>query len=136
MKSILIYTIWSLIMLFPDGSRDEKPSAVLYVFEGSDWCTSCARLEKRILVDPSFMNQIDQLNIRIERIDFPQRKKIPAETKQYYDQVAEKFSFDGVFPSLFIIRPDNDKYRRIYFKNESADEMLLMIRDNLAVLYE
>ena len=123
-------------MLCPDGSRDEKPSAVLYVFEGSDWCTNCARLEKKILIDSSFMNQINRLNIRIERIDFPQRKKIPAETRGYYDQVAEKFSFDGVFPSLFITRTDNGRYRRIFFKNESADEMLLIIKGNLAALYE
>lgn len=136
MKSLLFCIFWSLYVLFPDGIPEKNPRAVLYVIEGSDWCTSCARLEKKVLIDPSFMNQIEQLNIRIERIDFPQRLKIPEETREYFDQVAQKFSFDGVFPSLFLTRPDNGRYRRIYFKNENADEMLLIISENLHALYE
>lgn len=136
MKPMIITFLCSLCFLCLAGLSDEKPGAVLYVFEGSDWCTNCARFEKRILVDQSFQSRIGLLNIKLERIDFPQRKKLPVESRKQNDRVAEKFGFDGVFPSLIIVRPDNEMYRRIYYKNENVDEILRLIMENLALLYE
>lgn len=110
--------------------------AVLYVFEGSDWCTHCARLEKNILTNEAFLKEIGLLNIKLERIDFPQRAKLSPEIKKYNDKIAEKFGFDGTFPTLILAGMDSEKARKIIYHNESVAEMLQMIRNNLNLLYE
>jgi hypothetical protein len=110
--------------------------AVLYIFEGSDWCTHCARLEKNILTDEVFLKEIGALNIKLERIDFPQRTQLPPEIRKYNDEIAEKYGFDGTFPTLILVRMDSEKARKIIYHNESVETMLQLIRNNLQLLYE
>jgi hypothetical protein len=62
--------------------------------------------------------------------------KLPSDIKEYNDRIAEKFGFDGTFPTLILVRMDTYRYRRLYYHNESVDELLLMIRNNLEWLYE
>lgn len=136
MRSVIILFILCCFGMGFKANSGIQSRVVLYVFEGSDWCTNCARLEKKILADTGFQREISLLNIKMERIDFPQRIKLSSEIKEYNDRVAEKFGFDGTFPTLIIVRTDTDQYRRIDYQNESADEMLLKIRNNLKLLYE
>ena len=136
MKLLLIILGFCIFLPEPDGKHEEGTKAVLYVFEGSDWCTNCARLEKNVLADASFLDQINLLDIRIERIDFPQRKNLPEEIREHNIQVAEKYAFDGIYPGLVIARTDSDRYLRIRYINETVDEMLVLIRENLSLLYE
>jgi len=136
MKLIITTLLFGLSGLGLIANSDGHISVILYVFEGSDWCTNCARLEKKILNDSAFQQQINLLDIKLERIDFPQRKKLPSDVKEHNDRIAEKFEFDGVFPTLIIARQDTTQYRRIYYQNENVEEMLSMIKDNLQKLYE
>lgn len=99
----------------------------LIVFEGSDWCARCRSLEQTVLSDTSFLHQLDRNFIRIEKIDFPQRKKITPEAKLYNETVAEKYAFDGSFPTLILTRNDTLIYRRIKYSDENTAEILAQI---------
>jgi len=136
MKLLIAVLVCSFFCSNLNMKPDLPPAAVLYVFEGSDWCNNCARLEKKILTDSIFQKQISTLEIELERIDFPQRKKLPSELMEYNQKIAEKFGFDGVFPTLIIARTDTEHYLRIYYQNESVEDMLIMITNNLDILYE
>jgi len=136
MKSIIFIFILVIFGLSVNGNPDLKSQTILYVFEGSDWCTNCARLEKKILTDSTFKREISLLKIKVERIDFPQRKKLPSDLKTYNDRIAEKFGFDGTFPTLILFRTDTDRSAQIYYHNESVEEMLRMIHNNMELLYE
>ncbi len=136
MKLIFTALFFSLFCVCLIANSNTNQAAILFIFEGSDWCTNCARLEKKILTDSAFQQQINLLDIKLERIDFPQRKKLPPEVKEHNNRIAEKFEFDGSFPTLIIARLDNNQYRRIYYQNENVEEMLSMIKDNLYKLYE
>ncbi len=136
MRTVFIIIILCIFSLLVEGNAGKASQVVLYVFEGSDWCTNCARLEKKILTDSVFQREIGLLKVKVERIDFPQRAKLPSDIKEYNDRIAEKFGFDGTFPTLILVRMDTDRHRRFYYHNESVDELLLMIRNNLEWLYE
>jgi thiol-disulfide isomerase/thioredoxin len=140
-KYRIVKTAIAVLILFffnggLQGTSLNPDEAVLYIFEGSDWCTHCARLEKNILTNEAFLKEIGALNIKLERIDFPQRTQLPPETRKYNDEIAEKFGFDGTFPTLILVRMDSEKTRRIIYHNESVETMLQMIRNNLQLLYE
>ena len=47
----------------------------LLVFEGSDWCANCRRLNKKVLSTSEIQNFLDKKSIALQKVDFPQRKK-------------------------------------------------------------
>lgn len=87
----------------------------LIVFEGSDWCSRCIKLEEEILNDPLFLSKINEWKIELERIDFPQRKKIEKEKADYNKSIADKYHFDGTFPTILLSRTDAFFYEEISY---------------------
>jgi thiol-disulfide isomerase/thioredoxin len=103
----------------------------LIIFEGSDWCPNCIRLHRNIVMNPSFIQYLEQKNIELIKIDFPQRKKLSAEQKLFNEQTAKKYHFEGVFPTIVISRSDTLSFDKIYYPNQSVDEIKLVIRNKM-----
>lgn len=97
----------------------------LLVFEGSDWCHNCQRLERYVLSDPIFLQEIQQMGIAVQRVDFPQRKKLSDEQRQRNEALAKQYGFDGSFPTLFLVRPGSSQYRKISFHPDVTTAQLL-----------
>jgi hypothetical protein len=100
----------------------------LIIFEGSDWCPNCRRLEKNVLSDSLFLYKLKTISVKIEMIDFPQRKKLSKETRMYNGSMAEKYSFDGNYPTLVLTRTDTLSFQKITYTNQTVDEMLKLLQ--------
>ena len=70
------------------------------------------------------MLRIAELGIGIERIDFPQRKKLPDDVQRHNESVAAEYDFDGSFPTLLLARADTFLFQKIRFSNQSPEEFL------------
>jgi thiol-disulfide isomerase/thioredoxin len=104
-KSFLVFLLLSMGSMpsafsFATDHHDSIQEAVLYIFTGSDWCANCRRLEKNVLSDSVFIKAMDSAHVRIEIIDFPQRKKQSPETIAYNSSKSEQLGFNGNFPTL------------------------------------
>lgn len=129
MKRLIKYLFFLVFYLICAGFEDPDQSKYkLIIFEGSDWCPNCRRLEKNVLSDSLFLNELKTLSVRIELIDFPQSKKLSPETRQYNSSTADKFEFDGNFPTIVITRTDTLKYQRIMYTNQSAGDFLNQLK--------
>jgi thioredoxin-related protein len=106
----------------------------LIIFEGSDWCPGCIRLEKNILNDSAFIQYLNHNDIELVKIDFPQQKKISKAQKLHNQQIAEKYNFEGVFPTIIISRSDTLFYDKIFYRNESIEEIESVIGHKLQML--
>ena len=106
---------------------DPTYKSTLLVFEGSDWCGNCKRLKNNILQDSIFLHSLQKEQIKIELIDFPQRKKLSKETLEYNAAIAEKYDFQGIFPTLVLAGAYGDTYKIIYYNNENLAEFLALI---------
>jgi thiol-disulfide isomerase/thioredoxin len=111
-------------------------NTILYVFSGSDWCSNCIQLERKVLSDTQFLDSLKTHKVELEKIDFPQRKKLPQETLQYNNSLAEKFGFDGSFPTMIVYSPTTHKYKRIVYQNEHAALFSKKVIELAATLYE
>ncbi len=100
--------------------KDVPHNYTLFVFEGSDWCVNCRRLEKNILSDTKFVSFLEQKHITLRRVDFPQRKVLDAQTKKHNETLAEQYNFDGAFPTLILSREDTLLFRKIYYNKKQA----------------
>lgn len=124
----------AVFLLFVQFNSDSGKPIKLIVFEGSDWCANCRRLEKNVLTDSSFVIFLQQNHIELERIDFPQRKKIAETLQTYNNDIAEKYAFDGRFPAVVLTRTDTLVYHRIEYRNQTADEFMKLLLFEIKVL--
>lgn len=88
------------------GVVAQVPKRQLIVFEGSDWCAKCIRLNREVLNDSSFIAFAQKENIDVIHVDFPQRKKLSTEVEKANTALAEKYRFQGSFPTLILTDGD------------------------------
>jgi len=128
--------IFFISICFSGFNGKEPPIQTIefLVFEGSDWCSNCKRLEKTILLDSTFKTFLTTESIQITRIDFPQRKKLEISLKEKNEALAEKYGFDGSFPGLILARTDTFRFVRFSYQNQTPDQLKSEITDLLKKL--
>ena len=114
--------------------KPEKKHLTMIVFQGSDWCANCIRFDKKVLHDESFKTYIDQNNIDLMLVDFPQKKKISKQQQSLNDSIAQRFNFDGSFPTIIITRTDTLLYQEINYINQSPEEMIQQLEQKKTLL--
>lgn len=127
---------WLLFLsfsLFNFSSIDSTSNLKLIVFEGSDWCVNCIQLEQNILSDTTFIEFSEGNEIEIERIDFPQRKKQDKEVEKYNADMAEKYEFDGTFPTVILLEEETNELIKVpSSKHKNTDEFLSFIQEKIS----
>ncbi len=127
------WLIFLSLSLFNFASIDESPKLKLIVFEGSDWCVNCIQLEKNVLSHAVFIEYSEEKEIEIERIDFPQREKQEKEIEEYNAKMAEKYEFDGTFPTILLLEKETNKLIKIpSSKHKNTYEFLTFIQESIS----
>ncbi len=88
-----------------EASKDNK--RILLVFQGSDWCAPCIKLEREILDTEAFLKEAEDRFV-IVKVDFPRSKKNRlSEVKQKQNAaLAEKYNQNGYFPYVVILNAE------------------------------
>lgn len=82
----------------------EENKAILISFSGSDWCLPCAKLERDLFKNATFIEFADE-HLVLVKADFPARKKnqLSEDQKKHNEQLAEQFNPQGTFPKVALI---------------------------------
>lgn len=117
MKTILIlfaFSIFSLNVSFSQNwqtnIKDAKHLAVtnnqniVLVFQGSDWCAPCIKLDKEIWSTSAFKTLAKNRFVMLQA-DFPKRKKnkLPEQQQEHNNALAKKYNPNGYFPYVVVI---------------------------------
>ncbi len=70
-------------------------------FTGSDWCGWCIKLDEEVFSQPEFSDYAAN-NLILVKLDFPQKKQQSNETKQYNNNLAQKYGIRG-FPTIVLL---------------------------------
>lgn len=117
LKSILLISLVTLFFLnvgsaqtwhtnYDDALQlakaEEKP--IILVFQGSDWCAPCIKLERAIWSSEEFKSHASE-NYVLLLADFPRKKKnhLSSEQKMANQKLAETYNKQGVFPLVVVI---------------------------------
>lgn len=112
---------------------DPKPQYKLVVFQGSDWCSNCIKLENNILSDSDFIQYLEKNNITLDRIDFPRWIKQSKEVIEKNNAIAEQYDFDGNFPTIILTTKESERFFKISQENfSSSDEFKKQIDKHLS----
>jgi len=79
----------------------ETDKKVLAWFTGSDWCGWCTKLDNEVFKKAAFKAWANK-NVVLLELDFPKRKRLPAELKQQNNALRNKHGIRG-YPTVIIL---------------------------------
>ena len=123
---ILLCMVTLMVMPFSiclAGMNNKPFKNKLLIFTGSDWCPNCRRLEKKILDDSVFISFVTDM-ITIEFADFPQHKKLENTVVEKNRALAEKYHFQGVYPTILLLDSAGNIRSEIFYRNQNAAEII------------
>lgn len=82
----------------------DKNKNIILVFQGSDWCAPCIKLEKEIWSSDEFKDYAKD-NFILLKADFPRKKanKLTDEQQEKNNKLAEKYNKQGFFPLVVVL---------------------------------
>ncbi len=108
------------------AKAENKP--LILVFQGSDWCAPCIKLDKEIWSSDTFKAYADK-NYVMMQADFPKRKAnaLPEDLQKQNNQLAEKYNLNGYFPFVVILDSNGKKVGEIGYKKITPTEYIELI---------
>ena len=87
------------------ASKESKP--IILVFQGSDWCAPCIKLDREIWSTETFKNYASKHYVMLQA-DFPRKKSNAlSETQTKANAaLAEKYNKQGYFPFVVVLDSD------------------------------
>jgi len=84
------------------ATSENRP--IVLVFQGSDWCAPCIKLDREIWSTEEFKSYAKDHFVMLQA-DFPKKKKnaLTVEQQEKNNTLAEKYNKQGVFPFVVIL---------------------------------
>ena len=146
MKKYPITTLLLLFTLFGLHAQDwqtnleeaqalakEQNRTILLVFQGSDWCAPCIKLDREIWRTPAFQNYATNHYILVQA-DFPRKKqnKLSKEQQQYNNSLAEKYNQQGIFPLVVLMDASGKVLGKAGYEHTSPEDYIKLL-NSLAI---
>lgn len=106
--------------------KDHKP--IVLVFQGSDWCAPCIKLDKQVWSTDKFQ-QYAQDHYVLLQADFPKKKdhQLPEAQQAQNEQLAEKYNPNGFFPFVVVMDENGKVLGQTGYKNVSPEEYIKIL---------
>ncbi|PTN09766.1 thioredoxin-related protein [Mangrovibacterium marinum] len=108
-------------------ARQENKKLIM-VFQGSDWCAPCMKLERKIWNSDRFKAYAKQHFVML-KLDFPRKKAnaLPEAQQQQNEQLAEEYNKHGFFPLVVVLDSEGQLLGETGYKQVSPDEYIEII---------
>lgn len=106
------------------AAKEEK--AIVLVFQGSDWCAPCIKLDKDIFQSETFKLYAKDHFIMVQA-DFPKRKKnaLAPELQAHNNALAEQYNKNGVFPFVLVLNTEGKVLGETGYYKTSPEKYIL-----------
>ena len=98
---------------------------IVMVFQGSDWCAPCIKLDREIWSTDTFVNYANE-NFVLVKVDFPKRKKnaLPEAQTLSNAQLAETYNTRGIFPFVVVLNAKGEVLGETGYKKMSPENYI------------
>ncbi len=112
---------------FTDAQKEANQTGkrLILVFQGSDWCAPCMKLDREIWSTPEFSSYAADHYVMV-KADFPRKKAnaLPEEQQIQNSKLAEKYNTKGYFPFVVVLSPDGKVLGETGYKHISPKEYI------------
>lgn len=108
------------------ATRENKH--IVLVFQGSDWCAPCMKLENEIWSTEEFKSYASTHYVML-KADFPKRSKnaLSPEQQEKNNKLADTYNKNGYFPFVVLLDKSGKVLGTLGYKNTSPKEYLELI---------
>ena len=101
----------------------EKNQKIVLVFQGSDWCAPCIKLEKEIWSTSEFQKLNDNHFVML-KADFPRRKnnQLPEDQQEQNKKLAELYNPSGYFPLVVVLDKDGKTLGKLGYEKSTPSQ--------------
>jgi thioredoxin-related protein len=116
---------WQTDLEAAKGLAKDQNKEILLVFQGSDWCAPCIKLDREIWTSDKF-KAYSKDHFILVKADFPRRKKNQLETAQQEknDKLAEKYNPKGYFPLVVVMDKEGHVLGKTGYKKVTPEEYI------------
>jgi len=95
---------WQTDLQTAEKIAAEKNEPIVLVFQGSDWCAPCIKLDRSVWSTETFKSYSKEHFVMLQA-DFPRRKEnaLSEEQQEKNNQLAEKYNKNGIFPLVVVL---------------------------------
>lgn len=95
---------WKTNFTEAKAEASKKNQPILLVFQGSDWCAPCIKLDKEIWSTETFKTYSKDHFVMLQA-DFPRKPKnaLPAAQQEANNKLAETYNKNGYFPFVVVL---------------------------------
>lgn len=106
----------------------EKNRNIILVFQGSDWCAPCIKLEREIWSTVEFRDYAASHFVML-KVDFPRKKQnaLDPEQQAHNEKLAEAFNRNGYFPFVVVLNKDGKVLGETSYKKISPQEYITLL---------
>lgn len=106
-----------------EAVKNNKP--IILVFQGSDWCAPCIKLDREIWSTEIFKNYSKEHYIMLQA-DFPRKKKNKLSDKQTESnkQLAEIYNKQGFFPFVVVLDHEGNILGQTSYKKTTPENYI------------
>jgi len=103
----------------------EENHPIVLVFQGSDWCAPCIKLDREIWSTEEFKTYAKDHFVMLQA-DFPRKKKnaLPDDQQQKNNQLAEKYNEQGYFPFVVVLDKEGALLGEAGYENTTPKEYI------------
>ena len=108
------------------ASKSDKP--IILVFQGSDWCAPCIKLELEVWSTDEFKSYAKDHFVML-KADFPKKKKnaLDAKQQEQNNSLAEVYNQNGYFPFVVVLDSNGKIKGSTSYKKLSPKEYIELL---------
>jgi len=107
----------------------KKDQNIVLVFQGSDWCGPCIKLDREIWSTDTF-KEFSKSHFVMLKADFPRRKANQLDSEQIRRNtvLAEKYNPAGYFPFVVVLNSDGKVLGETGYKKVTPTEYIAQLK--------
>lgn len=119
---------WSTNFEAAKKTAVEKNRKIILVFQGTDWCAPCMKLEREVWSQEVFKAHAAKNYVMVQA-DFPRRKqnKLPEELAAQNGKLFETYNKQGYFPHVVVFNPQGKVVGQTGYKGIGAEEYIKLL---------
>lgn len=100
-----------------------KNKLIVLVFQGSDWCAPCMKLDREIWSTKEFQELANESFVMLQA-DFPRRKKnkLSDEQQEHNNKLAEKYNTYGYFPFVVVLDAEGNELGAMGYEKSTPEK--------------
>jgi thioredoxin-related protein len=116
---------WQTDFTTAQNLAKENDLPIILVFQGSDWCAPCIKLDRNVWATDEFKAYAKEHYVMLQA-DFPRRKSnaLPEEQLNKNKVLAEKYNRNGVFPFVVVMNSKGKVLGEASYKKLSPKEYI------------